>query len=144
MVTLTSSRLSLDLARRCISTIKGFNLFRLRANNVNRSDKNGFTLKKKKRWYAAETITDTDNLALLTIKSDQAKCLLHSVEQEVRDNSYFVNTIKVVFIHDKQQVSGLSRAVHIPQQQYLILTKLSLTTDEQQNINPNIRDIFIA
>ena len=62
---------------------------------------NDFTLAKaRSRRYPAQAITDmdyTDEIALLANIPDQAKSLLHSLEQAVDDIGFHVNTDKTEF-----------------------------------------------
>ena len=74
--------------------------------NVNRSNKRKwFQTKKKKvrtRKYLAECITDidyTDDLVLLANTLNQAKSLLHSLEQIARGISLNVNSDKRELMH---------------------------------------------
>ena len=55
METQTTSKLSLELCKRYISTVFVYHLPRLYTLNIDRP--NGFILKKEKRQYPAETIT---------------------------------------------------------------------------------------
>ena len=66
------------------SNISVYNLSLQRTSNVDRSNKNGFALKKaRRRPYLAETITDVDyadHIALLANPPNQAEFLLYRLE----------------------------------------------------------------
>ena len=85
---------------------------------------NGLSLKEaRSTYYPAETITDTDNLALLKSRLAQANCLLHNLEQEVKDIGLNMNLDKTEFLYLKQdgtiytlnsKALKLVRPFHIP------------------------------
>ena len=63
--------------------------------------KNGFTLKKRSRWYSAETITDTDyadDVALLANTPTQAESPLQSLEQAAGGISLLGNANKTEYM----------------------------------------------
>ena len=67
---------------------------------------NGFTLKKTSRQYPAETMTEADytnDLALLTNTTDQAKSLWHNLEQAEGGNGLYINATKTEFMCFKKK-----------------------------------------
>ena len=88
--------------------------------------------KKRSGRYTEETMTDADcadDLVLLTNTSVQAESLLHSLEKAAR--GFHVNAGESTCVVTRRlhllfrwQASEISKAVHIPRQQYLIFWKL--------------------
>ena len=103
----TSLTLWLVFCKEYISLISIHSLPRLCTSNIDRSnEKNGFTLKKARRRYPAETIMGTvcaDDIALLTNISTQAKSLPHRLEQVAGGIDFYVNVDKMVYMCFNQE-----------------------------------------
>ena len=123
------------LARKYICSISIYNLSRLCATYVNRSNKRKwlYILKKaRNRRHRIETITDADNAdyqALLANIAAQAKSLLHSWEEATRGIRLCVNPDKAEFVYFKLEgdifiLKGKSlKLIDLLRQQYPIYWK---------------------
>ena len=85
----------------------------MRHNVDFKKKKNGFTLKKARRRYPAETITDADyadDLALLANTPIQAESLLQSLEKAAGGIGLHVNADKIEYIsfNEKGDISILN------------------------------------